>query len=146
MHYPWHPYFRRKVLVRRVDQRAIGQFVLVQGPTGVVVSIAGWMLDPVACATMVVGAPRVDLATLLELKQVLIRAGMSRESLGDNGFVQEKGDEVSRLAGNDSGSADESVVQQQPSRRTGGSRTRQGHLGTSTDTNAGCGRQSRGAS
>jgi hypothetical protein len=40
VHYPWHPYFRRKVLVRRVEQRATGQFVLVEGPTSIVVSIA----------------------------------------------------------------------------------------------------------
>jgi hypothetical protein len=43
VHYPWYPYFRRKVLVRRVEQRATGQFVLVEGPTSIVVSIAGWM-------------------------------------------------------------------------------------------------------
>jgi len=42
--------------------------------TGVVVSIAGWMLDPVVCVAMAMGAPRVDLATLVELKRLLIGA------------------------------------------------------------------------
>jgi excisionase family DNA binding protein len=60
VHYRWHPYFGCKVVVRRVEQRATGQFLKVQGPASVVVSIAGWMLDPVACAGMIMGAPHVD--------------------------------------------------------------------------------------
>jgi len=38
----YHPYFGRKVLVRRMEQRSTGQFLSVQGPAGIVVSIAGW--------------------------------------------------------------------------------------------------------
>ena len=72
VHYRYHPYFGRKVLVRRMEQRATGQFLSVQGPAGIVVSIAGWMLDPVICAGMTVGAPRVDLAALVELERLLI--------------------------------------------------------------------------
>jgi hypothetical protein len=49
VYYRWHPYFGRKVLVRRVEQRATGQFLKVLGPADVVVSMAGWMLDPVVC-------------------------------------------------------------------------------------------------
>ena len=45
VHYRRHPYFGRAVGVRRVEQRATGQFLKVQGPTGVVVSMAGWMFD-----------------------------------------------------------------------------------------------------
>jgi hypothetical protein len=110
VHYRWHPYFRRKVLVRRVEQRAIGQFVQVEGPTGIIISIAAWMFDPVACATMVVGVPCVDLATLLALKQVLIGAGPPRDPPSDKGFVRGKGDEASRVAEGNSGPADEPVV------------------------------------
>jgi hypothetical protein len=46
-----------------VEQRATGQFVQVKGPTGIVICIAGWMFDPVACAKLVLG---IDLTTLLE--------------------------------------------------------------------------------
>jgi biotin synthase len=35
------------------------QFLKVQGPAGVVVSMAAWMLDPLTCAGMTVGAPQV---------------------------------------------------------------------------------------
>ena len=75
VYYRWHPYFGCKVNVRRVEQRATGQFLKVQGPAGVVVSMAGWMLDPVICAGMTIGAPRVDLAALVELERLLIGAG-----------------------------------------------------------------------
>jgi hypothetical protein len=51
VHYRWHPYFRCKVFVRRVEQRATGQFLQVEWPTGIIISIAGWMLDAVACGT-----------------------------------------------------------------------------------------------
>ncbi|HZX71496.1 MAG TPA: hypothetical protein VFE77_11825 [Rhodanobacter sp.] len=75
VHYRWHRYFGRKVSVRRVEQRATGQFLKVQGPAGTVVILAGWMLDPVICAGMTIGAPCVDLAALVELKRK--RAGMT---------------------------------------------------------------------
>ena len=55
VHYQWHPYFGSKVAVRRVEQRASGQFLKVLGPAGVVVSMAGWMLDPVICVGMTLG-------------------------------------------------------------------------------------------
>jgi len=42
---------------------------MVQEPAGIVVSIAGWMLDPVICAAMTIGPPRVDLAALSELRR-----------------------------------------------------------------------------
>ena len=44
------------------------------GPGGVVVSMAGWMLDPVICAGMTFGGPRVDLSALIELERLLIGA------------------------------------------------------------------------
>jgi hypothetical protein len=104
---------------------AIGQFVQVEGPTGIIISIAAWMFNPIACAKMVVGAPCVDLATLLALKQVLIGPGPARDPPSDKGFVRGKGDEASRVADGNSGPADAPVVRQQLSRRTGGSGTKQ---------------------
>ena len=69
--------------MRRVEQRATGQFLKVQGPAGIVVSIAGWMLDPVICAGMTIGAPRVDLAALIELKRLLIGVANPAHSRSD---------------------------------------------------------------
>jgi len=36
VHYRWHPYFGCTVRIRRVEQRATGLFLKVQGPAGVV--------------------------------------------------------------------------------------------------------------
>src|SRR5208283_3435560 len=85
VYYRWHPYFGCKVAVRRLEQRATGQFLKVQGPAGVVVSIAGWMLDPVICAAMAMGAPRVDLTALVELERLLIGAASASIACGISG-------------------------------------------------------------
>ncbi|WP_157949123.1 hypothetical protein, partial [Neorhizobium huautlense] len=74
VHYRWHPYFGQKVVVRRVEERAIGQFLHVLGPPGVVVSIAGWMIDPVVCSGMTMGTPGVALAALIELNRLVTSA------------------------------------------------------------------------
>ena len=97
--YRWHPYFGCKITVRLVEQRASGTFLRVQGPTGAVVSIAGWMVDAVACAGMGMGAPRVDLAALIELKQLL--SGEPKLAHCRNGVavVPEEGHEISQIAG-----------------------------------------------
>jgi hypothetical protein len=58
--------------VRRVEQRVTGEFLMVQGPAGIVVSIAGWILDRVICAEMTIGTRRVDLAALIELRRLLM--------------------------------------------------------------------------
>ena len=90
VHYGYHPYFGRKVLVRRVEQRATGQFLMVQEPAGIVVSIAGWMLDPVICAAMTIGPPRVDLAALSELRRQLMGVSNPTHSRIDVGIVREE--------------------------------------------------------
>jgi hypothetical protein len=91
VHYRWHLYFGSKVAVRRVEQRATGQFLQVLGPAGVVVSMAGWMLDPVICAGMTFGSPRVDLAALVELKRLLIGAINPARCRSDVAIVPEEG-------------------------------------------------------
>jgi len=69
VHYRWRPYFRYKVIVRRVERRADGLFYLVKGPFGSMISIAGWTLDPAICAGMNFGSPQADLAALVEFKK-----------------------------------------------------------------------------
>src|SRR3954454_22686747 len=88
--YRWHPYFGRKVVIRRVTQRATGRFLSILGPAGVVVvTIADWMLDPIVCAALPEGNPRVDLAALLELKRLLMCAADTTHSWGDSEILQE---------------------------------------------------------
>jgi hypothetical protein len=127
--YRYHPCFRRKVLVRRVEQRATGQFLMVQGPTGIVISIASWMTDPVVCAGMTIGAPHVDLAALVELKRLLMGTGNPAHSRSDIAIAPEEGNEISQIAGDGAGSADDPDVRQQPTGRIGSCGAGQGHLG-----------------
>jgi hypothetical protein len=64
----------------------------------VVVTIADWMLDPVICAGMPVGTPRVDLAALIEQKRLLMGAPNTTDPWGDSGTVQENHHDVSQAA------------------------------------------------
>jgi hypothetical protein len=51
------------------------------------------MLDPIACAGMEIGAPRVMVAALVELDNLLIEGGFRRNSSNDSSIVQEELDE-----------------------------------------------------
>jgi hypothetical protein len=53
------------------------------GPAGVVVTMPDWMFDPVICAEKPMGAPRVDLDALVDLKRLLMDPTDSRHSSDD---------------------------------------------------------------
>src|SRR5437660_10787393 len=69
LHYRWHALYARRLRRQYVERRAGGDVVHVEVTPGVVIVVAAWMLDPVACAGMSLGAPRVKLAALAELHQ-----------------------------------------------------------------------------
>lgn len=71
------------------------------------ISIAGWMLDPVVCAGMAIGAPRVDVAALVELQRRLKGAVKTAESRNDVAIDPEENNAVSRDAVGGDGPADE---------------------------------------
>ena len=96
--------------MRRVEQRATGQFLKVQGPAGIVVSIADWMLDPVICAAMTIGPPRADLAALIELRRLLMGVSKPTHSRSDVGNAGEKSSAVSQVAGGGGRPADEPAI------------------------------------
>ena len=73
--------------MRRVEQRATGRFLKVQGPAGVVVSMPAWMVDPVVYAGMTIGPPQVDLMALVDLRQLLMRTAIRTHSRSDHGIV-----------------------------------------------------------
>ncbi len=69
VHYRWHALFGRQFRVERVDRRKFGQFV-----PGIFMVVAAWMLDPATCTGMDLGTPRVSLAALSDLDDLLRRA------------------------------------------------------------------------
>jgi hypothetical protein len=85
--------------IRRVEQRATGLFLKVLGPTGVVVSISGWMIDPVVCGGMTMGLARVDLAALVELNTLVTIADKPAFFRGGRRITQEEDDEIPQYAG-----------------------------------------------
>jgi Tfp pilus assembly protein FimV len=98
VHYRWHPYFGCRVRVRQIQERADRRFVRVQCPTGIIVLMVAWMLDPVACAAMTIGSPRVEGAALVELRQMLIDARLNKVSPKEAAIVQEQCNEDSQDA------------------------------------------------
>ena len=69
VHYRWHALYGRCLRRQYVERRAGGDVVHVEVAPGVVIVMAGWVLDPAACAGMSLGALRVTLAGLAELHQ-----------------------------------------------------------------------------
>jgi hypothetical protein len=90
VYYRWHPLFGRRVRREYTKRRASGDVVYVETEPGVVVVLAAWMLDPVACAGMESGEPRVCVAALVELHRLLSDTGFRGNSPGDSYIVQEK--------------------------------------------------------
>src|SRR6266478_9066133 len=90
VHYRWHAHYGRRVGHQYVERRAGGDIVHVEVAPGVVIVVAAWMLDPAACAGMGLGAPRVTLAALAELHQLLTERGFRQSSRDDPTIVQEQ--------------------------------------------------------
>ena len=55
--------------------------------------IPSWMLDPVVCVGMRLGEPRVAVAALRELHDLLVARGLRGNSSNDFNLVQEECDE-----------------------------------------------------
>src|SRR5689334_11680491 len=90
IHYRWHALYGRRVRRQYVERRAVGEVVHVEVAPGNVLVVAAWMLDAAACAGMELGMPRVTIAALAELRQLLIAHGFRRSSLDGSTIVQEK--------------------------------------------------------
>ena len=99
VHYRWHALYGRRVRRQYVERRASGEIVHVEVAPGIVIVVAAWMLDPAACAGMALGMPRVTLAALAELHQLLIERGFRRSSKDDPIIVQEQQHEELARAG-----------------------------------------------
>jgi len=90
VHYRWHPLYGRRVKVRDIEQRGRGHVVHVESDPCVVKVIAAWMLDPAACSAMKLGEPRVTVAALCDLHQLLVDRHLRGNSPDDSNTVREK--------------------------------------------------------
>ncbi len=78
--YPWHPLSGRRLRVREGGRRGRFDIVLVEDQPGRLRELPRWMCDPVACAGMDIGPPRVALDALLKLASVLQEMSGRRRS------------------------------------------------------------------
>ncbi|TVQ37707.1 MAG: hypothetical protein EA356_03875, partial [Geminicoccaceae bacterium] len=92
--YRWHPLFGRRVRCHYGEKRAGGEVVHLEVAPGVVTTLPAWMLDPLACAGMELGSPRVTIDALNELHALLVATGFRRGSLDDVSIVREGHDEA----------------------------------------------------
>jgi len=74
------------------ERRADGEVVHVEAALGIVMVVPSWMLDPATCAGLGFGAPRVAVAALIDLHDLLNILGFRRGSTAD--VVQETRHEV----------------------------------------------------
>lgn len=89
VHYRWHPLYGRRVRLRDIEQRNAGRVAHVEVNPDVVMVVAAWMLDAAACAGMTAGEPRVNVAALCDLHQIL-RERTPGHLLDSSHPVQEK--------------------------------------------------------
>lgn len=126
--------------MRRVEHRATGQFLKVEGPSGVVVSVPAWMLDLHVCAALKIGNPQVDLAALADLKRLVALMAPATNSPRETGIAREEADEEARCACVDLGQADEPDLR---AAETGGDDwDRAGESNNDACTNSDAGRRS----
>jgi hypothetical protein len=91
--YRWHALYGRRVRRFYSEQRAAGQFVHIEAAPGLIIALAAWMLDPVACAGMGMGAPRAAVTALIDLHRLLFERGFRASSLSDSRIIQEEHNE-----------------------------------------------------
>jgi len=90
IHYRWHPLYGRKVRIRDSEQRGSGCVVHVDDGSGAVTVVSAWMSDAVVCVSMKLGEPRVAVAALRELHNLLGERGLRGNSPNDSTFVKEE--------------------------------------------------------
>src|SRR4051794_33627936 len=99
VHYRWHALYGRRVRRQYLERCVGGEVVHVEVAPGVVIVVAAWMLDPAACAGMVLGTPRVTISTLAELHQLLVEHGFRRSSPGGPMTIREEQNENRAVIG-----------------------------------------------
>jgi len=93
-HYHWHPLYGRTVRRIQIERRATGEYVYVELTPGVVTVLPAWKLDAVYCAGLKVGTPRVSLAALCALHELLLARESQQLSADGNTVTQETQDGI----------------------------------------------------
>jgi hypothetical protein len=95
VHYRWHPLYGRRLRAQHSEQRASGRVIHVEVAPGIVTILPDWMVDASVCAGMALGAPRISMDALRDLRLLLLERGFGRSFCDDSPVVQENRDEQS---------------------------------------------------
>jgi hypothetical protein len=98
IHYAWHPAFDKEVEVQYRESRR-GETVRVcvmEDQSGLV--IPDWMFDRSKCASFTIGAPRVSIPAIVDLRALLTEIGFDRHPARPDVPPQEKIDAKSTAA------------------------------------------------
>jgi hypothetical protein len=71
VHYRWHPLYGQRARCILTERRASGEIAQIEVAPGIFTKVAVWKLDRVHCAGLGIGAPRVSLAALIDLRELL---------------------------------------------------------------------------
>ena len=125
------------------EQRASGRVIHVEVAPGIVTVLPDWMVDASVCAGMALGAPRVSIDALRELRRLLLERGFRRSFCDDSPVVQENRDEQTAqdpegtVAATSRAAPDEYRVRVEPPSRPARSRADEGLDGPGLSADAG---------
>jgi hypothetical protein len=108
--YRWHPLYGRSARLIQSERRASGEFVHVELTAGIVTILPAWKFDPIYCATLKIGVPRVSLAALDDLHRLLIAFESRLLSANGNTVTQEAHDGITGTARPDNEDCPDSEV------------------------------------
>jgi len=141
VHYRWHPFYGRRLRLQHSEQRASGRVIHVEVAPGTVTVLPDWMVDASVCAGMTLGAPRVSVDALRELRRLLLERGFRRSFCDDSPVVQENRNEQAEkegaVAGTGRTAPDEYRVRVEPPSRSARSRADEGVDGPGLSADAG---------
>ena len=95
VHYRWHPLHGCRLHCHPGKRRSGHGVVHVGVAPGIVMVVAAWMLDLVACAGMEVGPPCAAVPALADLHRLLTALGFRTDSQGDSTVALGNSDEAS---------------------------------------------------
>jgi hypothetical protein len=96
IYYRWHPLYGRHARCSWIERRASGEIAHIELAPGVVTRVAAWKLDPVFCAAIKVGTPRVSIAALGTIHELLVSCESRLVSSDGNTVTQEAVDGIGR--------------------------------------------------
>jgi hypothetical protein len=80
IHYQWHPFFKRSLIVVRRCPRFGSEYVFCELPDGTVCAVPCWMTDAAMCVGHSLEPAQASVGALVELRRLLDAAAPTTTS------------------------------------------------------------------